>query len=392
MAERKRIGLIFSINKNWMGGTYYILNLINAINTLPDSNKPTLLLLCSTIKEYEYAKAQTHYPYLDYRLVFKKKKVDIKQCINKISRLLFRRNLIHSDKFLEHVDAIFPITSITQLRSISPLIYWIPDFQEVHYPEFFKKKELLGRKKKNEWISKNATHIVFSSQDAANDFNKNYRLDNDVKTHILHFSSAIPYYNTQLKGSILKKFKIDRPFFFCANQMWKHKNHMTLFKAINELKRIGYDPLLVCSGGNIDYRNKKYSEELLKFIEANELQENIILVGFIDRAEMICLMAESLAIIQPSLFEGWNTGIEEAKALNKYMIVSDINLHREQVKENAIFFDPMNFLDLTEKIKSIYNDEIKLQTVDYNISIKEFANNFMNIIYSLTNIDDASDN
>ena len=36
--------------------------------------------------------------------------------------------------------------------------------------------------------------------------------------------------------------------------------------------------------------------------------------------DQLRLMKESLGVIQPSLFEGWSTVIEDAKALNKKSI------------------------------------------------------------------------
>ena len=77
MAQRKRIALIFNVNKNWMGGTYYILNLINALNTLPDRDKPEILLLCQTEDDYKYAWEYTSYPHLSCRLTFKPKRFDM---------------------------------------------------------------------------------------------------------------------------------------------------------------------------------------------------------------------------------------------------------------------------------------------------------------------------
>ncbi len=39
MAKRKRVGLVYSYNENWVAGSYYILNIIHALNTLEDKLK-----------------------------------------------------------------------------------------------------------------------------------------------------------------------------------------------------------------------------------------------------------------------------------------------------------------------------------------------------------------
>jgi hypothetical protein len=53
-------------------------------------------------------------------------------------------------------------------------------------------------------------------------------------------------------------------------------------------------------------------------------------------------MNHALAIIQPSLFEGWSTVVEDVKAMNQHIIVSDLNVHRDQLGVQAFYFNPNN--------------------------------------------------
>jgi hypothetical protein len=50
-------------------------------------------------------------------------------------------------------------------------------------------------------------------------------------------------------------------------------------------------------------------------------------------------MRRSLAVIQPSLFEGWSTVVEDARVLGKPTILSDISVHLEQNPPNSLFFE-----------------------------------------------------
>ena len=65
MAERKRVGVVFSYNENWIAGTYYILNIINALNTVEDSRKPVIVLLTDDPNNRKIVYEQTQYPFLD---------------------------------------------------------------------------------------------------------------------------------------------------------------------------------------------------------------------------------------------------------------------------------------------------------------------------------------
>lgn len=95
------------------------------------------------------------------------------------------------------------------------------------------------------------------------------------------------------------------------NQFWKHKNHMLVFKAINELKKENVEICLVCTGHLDDYRNKNYILE----IKNNNLEKNIKLLGLV-----FALIKFSKAVINPSLFEGWSSTVEECKSVGKNMI------------------------------------------------------------------------
>jgi len=51
-------------------------------------------------------------------------------------------------------------------------------------------------------------------------------------------------------------------------------------------------------------------------------------------------MQAAAAVVNPSLFEGWSTSVEEAKSLAVPMVLSDLRVHREQTDDCGVFFDP----------------------------------------------------
>jgi glycosyltransferase involved in cell wall biosynthesis len=60
------------------------------------------------------------------------------------------------------------------------------------------------------------------------------------------------------------------------------------------------------------------------------------------------LLRASLALVNPSQFEGWSTSVEEAKSFGVPMILSDLDVHREQAGGTASYFgvnDPAALAD-----------------------------------------------
>jgi hypothetical protein len=100
-------------------------------------------------------------------------------------------------------------------------------------------------------------------------------------------------------------------------------------------------------------------------------------LGFIDRAEQLLILKNSIAVIQPSLFEGWSTVVEDCKAQNHNIILSSLPVHKEQISEGAIFFNPYEPQDLANSIRNFKAIELKF---DYDKSIIKFAQDFMKVL------------
>ena len=91
-------------------------------------------------------------------------------------------------------------------------------------------------------------------------------------------------------------------------------------------------------------------------------------------------MSGSIAIIQPSYFEGWSTVVEDAKAMNQFVIASDIAVHKEQLKVNYCLFDPKNDQELAEKIEQRLVSAQPLEVVDYKTNVTAFASAFIKVM------------
>ncbi len=340
--------------------------------------------MCASKNDFDYASKYTGYKYLSERRTFFLARTDkLKKLFNKVAQLLIGRNCFYFRKFTEKVDGIYPVISPWQIKSNSKKIYWIPDLQELFLPQYFSKKEIKSRCGKIKEIIKCSGHIVFSSQDALDSFNKYYPEGANLKRSVLHFASKIDateLNDEEYAKDVLDKYKIKTPFFYCPNQFWIHKNHKCLFKAISILKKDNIDIKVVCSGATEDYRNPDYYPSIEDFIEKNHLQENIKIVGFVSRAEQLVLLRSSCAIIQPSLFEGWNTSIEEAKSMNKYLILSDLNVHKEQVCSNVTFFARNNPDSLAYALREFIKTNPTIETIDYDSIVADVGKEFYRLM------------
>ena len=372
--ERVSIGFYYAWSDAWLGGVFYTHNLFKALNSLKDEDKPIVYFYCYNKKYFEDLKSDTGYPYL--KLVLLKNKTIIQRAILKILRLLVgdkSNSLFNKIKFLPSNVMIYPCSDG---NAIEKLVYWKADFQEKHLPEYFSSDNIASRDREIRKIAESGAPFVFSSYDCENDF-KSFYPQYHNKTFVVHFAVSHSDFSYLNILDLKKKYGIKGDYVLCANQFWQHKNHLFLFKSFLKASQQGFNKQLVCTGKMEDFRNPDYIEKLNKFLHDNNQNEIILLLGIIETDELHCLMQHAYAIVQPSLFEGWNTTVEDCKALNKFVFLSDLPVHREQATTNVCFFNPHDENDLCHKLLTVIPTE---ETNDYSKNFREFGESFSKVI------------
>jgi glycosyltransferase involved in cell wall biosynthesis len=375
--QRKRIMLSYSYKENWIGGTYYILNIIKALNSINEADKPHLTILHSpesSVSDIE----KIGYPYLDFFPLYLKptffEKVVDHLC------LIFGVQVKYKIRLpFDRIPNFYPSIDALDKSNISVYYAWIPDFQVHHLPEYYSLYERIDKILFQRRIAKSGIPIVFSSRNALDDFNKFYPRNRNKKI-VLPFVSVIdPVFEKMDADSVKKKFAIQEPYFVVSNQLWKHKNHLTVIKAFETLIKKVPNVQLIITGKEHDYRHPAYPDFLKAYTAEKRLEQQILFLGFIDRNEQLKLMKESLAIIQPSFFEGWSTVVEDAKAIQKFIILSDIPVHREQIDTNCLFFDPRDANGLAEHMLTVVEKKPAYIQYDHLDAVRKFGYSFLSL-------------
>ena len=371
-----KVGFIGSVSKEWMGGLNYFKNLLFAINAIEEKELEVFVFVGKKID------IKTKRMFQEYATVIEDSIFDrksIKWFLGKIEQKIFKTNILLENILKKHNIQILSHAAITKLKTIKT-INWIPDFQHIHLPQMFSEKEIQNRNNNFLKLIRDSDLIVLSSFDALKDMKKFAPNDED-KARVLQFVSQPNSRYFELdehdKSLLLQKYEIKDDFFYIPNQFWKHKNHMMIFEAINELKKDGVEINIVCTGYLGDYRNKTYIDDIRKVIKLNNLKDNIKLLGLVDYEDVFALIKFSKAVINPSLFEGWSSTVEECKSVGKNMILSDLDVHKEQYP-NAVFFKRDSIESLKEVLK-FYKIENKSNVEPLEARTKKFANIYVSV-------------
>src|SRR5579859_941313 len=270
MAKRKEIGLIYSYNENWIGGTYYISNLIRALQRVEEIRKPHIHIISNTREEYDQLVEATGYPYTSY-LEMPKKLSFSKRGINKFSRRLLGKPLFELG--LRVRFPVFPISYVDRLfKRSSRVIYWIPDFQEHYLSKMFPPEDIKARVDWQRAISGEKGYVLFSSEDAKSDFNRLYP-GAVVTQFVVPFAVSHPEYKHLDLCALKGKYDIEGDYFFSPNQFWAHKNHLLILTAVRILKDQGNEIKVVFSGKEFDYRAPDYTQMLKSYIKEQDIEE-----------------------------------------------------------------------------------------------------------------------
>lgn len=366
--------------KSWLGGTNYFRNLLRATNLYSDG-RYELTLLVDNPAPFEEAAG----PYGKVRHCAA---VNWKSGVAPMAGKLAIECGRHDANLLRVIErGGFDLISHRHIGSQHriPTIPWMPDFQHRALPELFVRREL-ARRDRNVRAMAGLGRLLLSSEAARQDFVRYYpEWAATTRTYVLRFASAEIAATTEKIAPLIdlqKRYGIPERFFYVANQFWAHKNHKVL---VDALGKVGDGIAIVCSGDAADYRGGGHFQELIDAADAQGVRDRFMTLGIVPYADVQALMRHSVAVINPSLFEGWSTGVEEAKAIGKRMVLSSIPVHLEQAPD-AHFFPPHDADRLAAALDHVWHDsgghvrgehELKIM---HDIRVGSFVDTYFKII------------
>lgn len=378
--KKKHIAINFEMqDRAQYAAMLYLKNFIKGILLLPEDIRPEITIIYGgLITENDLADLKGKgFHFFHARDVYRN---PVKRFINKISRTVIRKNLLpFVDRHFpaKHIDIIYPCPSRPEIENIPGKIFWKPDFQEKYFPEYFSEETRINFDHNFRKITDNKNHVlVLSSEDSLNDLRKFFP-DHQCSTFVLPFVVFDENYSNPLgnefKNQVWEKFNIKSNFILVPNQLWPHKNHALVIEAMHRLNLKGECPFIVFTGHTSSERNKKIFSELSDKIKEYQLESKCCFTGFLSKEEQIVLYKSSSFVLQPSLFEGWNTSVEECKAMNKFILCSDIPLHIEQIQTNCAFFKSKDADDLASQLRKYFEQTPEIIAEDYRLNQQRFS-------------------
>lgn len=225
-------------------------------------------------------------------------------------------------------------------------IMTIHDVSHERYPEWFSKNYYRFYHYMMPRIGKKAHAVLTVSE-----FSKKEIVDtlgiNDEKIHVVH--SNVPFQNKPSKEEILsfKRNPEAERYILAVSSMDPRKNFIRLVEAFDKIKDKSVKLYII--GMSFKAFN---TPDLQKLIG-----ENVHLPGYIPDEKLQTMYQNALLSVYPSLYEGFGLPPLESMTYGCPVINSDIPALREVSQDAALYVDPYNVEDITEKIEQLLVDE-----------------------------------
>ena len=241
-----------------------------------------------------------------------------------------------------------------------PLIPTVVVIQDLGF-EFFPHTFRRFQRKRMSWTTRLAVRranlIIAASESTKRDLMNRYNCRPE-RIRVVHhgydsrmFEPSIV--SAEATSATLKKYGLRAPFFLHVGVLQPRKNIVRLISAFIKLMDENdlFDPQLAIVGKP----GWKY-KEIVERAVAPDTKGRVILTGAVQSHELPILYKNSLALVMPSLYEGFGLPILEAMACGTPVTCSRGSSLSEIAGEAALFFDPYSEEEIANAILNLWKE------------------------------------
>ena len=269
-------------------------------------------------------------------------------------------------------DLLFcPFTAPYYFDPGVPLVGVVYDLQHIYYPAFFTSIEIHNRDRDFKRLCRLSSRVICIS-----DFVRKTILENSeiearrVQTVHILLPHRLQRSSPEEQDGVCQDFGLERNgFLLYPANFWPHKNHPMLLTAFGMYRKAnpGSTLKLVLTGSPGESR-----DEIMEASLRMGLESAVIFPGYLTNERFGALMDASMALIFPSLFEGFGMPLVEAMAAGKPLLVSNTTSLPEVGGDSALYFDPRRPTEVVAAISKI------AESADFRSEMAERSRNRLN--------------
>lgn len=227
---------------------------------------------------------------------------------------LFWQNLILPFQSLRY-DALCCPATFAPVALTTPTVVVIHDLQYLVFPQYWSWPRLMYRRLLTRRTILSATRLVAISRFTAREIQQHFGRAATVISDPVMVQSSLP-----------RDAPAGEPYFLVMGSLLPHKNIANLVAALEGWPVGEAMPRIVFIG--------PFATNDLRFVRA---REHVLLRGFVSEEERDALLHGCVAVVVPSIYEGFGLPYAEAVLARKPVIAADIPAARELLGDSATF-------------------------------------------------------
>ena len=200
-----------------------------------------------------------------------------------------------------------------------------------------------------------ADHIITISEYSANEIEKHFSIPRS-QISVIPLGVDEECFNRiskEKRDEVLSRYNLASEYFVCIGTLQPRKNITRLLDAFLQLpQELQREHPLVIIG-----RNGWNCESLIERLNKLKTSNRVFWLDYVSFEDKYALIQSSLAMVFPSLYEGFGLPLLEAFASDIPVITSNITSLPEVAADAAILIDPYSIDDISQAMLNIATDD-----------------------------------
>ena len=250
-------------------------------------------------------------------------------------------------------DLIYtPTVSLLSFDYRKPTLLSMHDIQYLHYPEFFSWPQRRSRQIACALSARHASYFQASSEFIRRDLLTHFPEIAAEQIVVIPEGVTLGVFSNPRDTHVSERHRLPERFLLLPAQLWPHKNHLTVLRALRHLQREhGLKIPLVMTGARFSA-----ASAIFRYID-HENMDQVCYLGVVSFNELVELYQRAALVLAPGFYESNSLPVLEAAAAGTAVLASRIppNQELEQVLHLNLF-DSHDEYGLARLILELWRD------------------------------------
>jgi glycosyltransferase involved in cell wall biosynthesis len=234
-----------------------------------------------------------------------------------------------------------------------PAVVTVHDLGYLHYPEAHRRFDRWYLDWTTRRHARLAACVIADSRATRADLIRHYQADPDriVVVYPGRDASLSRVDDREAIAVVKRRYSIGGDYLLYLGTLQPRKNLVRLVEAFARLQPLTPDLRLVLAG-----KKGWLYDDLFARVEALGVEDRVVFTGYVADADKALLLSGALALVYPSLYEGFGLPVLEAMACGTPVLTSNVSSLPEVAGAAALLVDPLDVDAIAEAMSCLISD------------------------------------